>query len=1247
MIARHPHGRIPVRTARRAARILAKASNPINLENLERRQLLASIGISSGLLDVVLDNGRNNSIYLRNNNGGTAYIAELNGTNYTLNKNAIDRIRITGGDRNDYIDISQSITRPSTIIGNGGNDEIKGGSGNDLIFTGSGNDRILGRAGNDTIVSGAGRDSVYGGDGSDYLYTTGNGELHGEGGNDFLDGGSNGALFGGGGTDTGNRGRSFNSIERRQAIPAAPTQPSTGNSPTVPQGPTGLPSQMTLASGTLAVTMENGRNNSFYIRNGSSSTSYLITYNGANYDVARSDVSRIRVDGGDRNDNIDISSSLNVPTTLNGGAGNDTIKGGSGPDLIDGGAGSDYILARDGNDTVRGGGGSDSIWGGNGDDYLYGSGNGRIYGEAGNDFIDGGGGSSVADGGAGTDTANNAGSYVSIERRESIPPFPGTGSGGGNTGGGSTPSGTTLPTQITLSSGTLAVKMDDGRTNSFYIRAGSTSTTYAVTYNGGNYTVNRSDVSRITVDGGDRADNIDISSGLSVPTTLNGGGGNDTIKGGSGPDLIDGGAGNDTIQGRDGNDTIRGGGGADSISGGNGNDYLYGSGNGRISGDAGDDFIDGGGGSSIADGGAGRDTASNAGSYVSIEVRASIPPFPGTGTGGGGGGGGGTTDPGTGGGTPQTPGTEFPINGTVQPGGSYPASNSASNPTAVINRLSSTIAAGQAIHVDALSSTLRAGTPITARYEWDFGDPNGRFNRIVGFNAAHVYDTPGTYKITLRVFNEAGGISTTSTNITVTAANRQVIYVSPNGNDNNSGTSPSSPIKSFSKAVSIAANNRSNLEILFQRGGTYSTTETMGIGGNNVRIGAYGSGANPRLVWAGEKNRNVILRPDAGGRDVMIEGLTFDSIWTSTNGSQTGMPIAIKPNGTNVTVRNNTFLNVGFAVNANGQPTGVLVQDNDAPLDTGLRDYFVWAAGESMVILGNKVSNVTREHTVRASQMDKILVAYNELQNKDRSATDRYDVAKGVIVIQQGSYAYVAHNIAKGPVGVGPLGQGDGLSNKAARWRHAVFEGNRIEGYTFEVLHGSEHSMLRNNVLLVNDGPSIKIEGYNSTYGRGVVNAQFFNNTAINTGSKGHFIWLGGGANGLKVANNLYRAPNMYPGTHSTSAMYVRASNLGSFDFIRNNVWPSVTGHWWAEGGIHWVGTNNVSASYQSPNEWAAFSQTSNEHYQNVSLASNFAPTGGSRPTSSTSTVTNAGGVFADFYGKYRFSNATIGAVQA
>ena len=60
------------------------------------------------------------------------------------------------------------------------------------------------------------------------------------------------------------------------------------------------------------------------------------------------------------------------------------------------------------------------------------------------------------------------------------------------------------------------------------------------------------------------------------------------------------------------------------------------------------------------------------------------------------------------------------------------------------------------VHAHGLTSDLRVGTPISARYEWNFGDPDGAYNTLVGFNAAHVYDAPGVYTVTLKVINEAG-----------------------------------------------------------------------------------------------------------------------------------------------------------------------------------------------------------------------------------------------------------------------------------------------------------------------------------------------------------------------------------------------------------------------------------------------------------------------------------------------------------
>jgi Ca2+-binding RTX toxin-like protein len=133
---------------------------------------------------------------------------------------------------------------------------------------------------------------------------------------------------------------------------------------------------------------------------------------------------RVRVYTYDRNDSI--VNQANLPSTLNGGTGNDSIGGGPRGDLITGDAGNDKLWGNGGNDTiypdigndvVRGGAGNDEImdaggklsgndWlsGDDGTDTLWGfAGNDHLYGNSGDDLLFGGQGSDYLDGGYGDD----------------------------------------------------------------------------------------------------------------------------------------------------------------------------------------------------------------------------------------------------------------------------------------------------------------------------------------------------------------------------------------------------------------------------------------------------------------------------------------------------------------------------------------------------------------------------------------------------------------------------------------------------------------------------------------------------------------------------------------------------------------------------------------------------------------------------------------------------------------------------
>jgi hypothetical protein len=89
------------------------------------------------------------------------------------------RIEVFGNDGADTIFVDVSITKPATLHGGKGNDNLTGGSGNDVIYGdegidslsgGNGNDRLLGGSDNDFLYGGFGNDILVGGFGTDWLY---------------------------------------------------------------------------------------------------------------------------------------------------------------------------------------------------------------------------------------------------------------------------------------------------------------------------------------------------------------------------------------------------------------------------------------------------------------------------------------------------------------------------------------------------------------------------------------------------------------------------------------------------------------------------------------------------------------------------------------------------------------------------------------------------------------------------------------------------------------------------------------------------------------------------------------------------------------------------------------------------------------------------------------------------------------------------------------------------------------------
>lgn len=438
-------------------------------------------------------------------------------------------------------------------------------------------------------------------------------------------------------------------------------------------------------------------------------------------------------------------------------------------------------------------------------------------------------------------------------------------------------------------------------------------------------------------------------------------------------------------------------------------------------------------------------------------------------------------------------------------------------PVPVITAIAKRVQAGHSIHVNALATNFKSGDALSAKYEWNFGDNDSKWNNLVGWNGSHVYDNAGTYTITLRVTNSAGKVATTTTTVTIAESTRRVIYVSNDGSDSNSGVSPNRALRSFDKAISMAS---SDTEILFNRGDRFTTERGGRVSGRNVVIGAYGAGARPLVRYTGPAGYHKIISVTGTAWDVSISGLAFDMKFTDME--KKNRPDAIGANGVNLTVRDNEFVNIGYAINANNDPRGMLVVDNIAPRAEAIRSYFVWADGSDISIVGNKVANSTREHNIRVSGANRVLIAHNDMTNSTGKVSGD-KTPKGTLTIQKGSFVYVSRNkLTDGPVSVGPLGDGDGLRSPNDRFSWAVIEDNEFDT-RMQVDHGASHVMIRGNVFAETNRSPVEIEGWNSVYRRGTSDVRVVDNLALSSGRV--FVKLvGGTVTGLKQSDNGFAA---------------------------------------------------------------------------------------------------------------------------
>lgn len=152
-------------------------------------------------------------------------------------------------------------------------------------------------------------------------------------------------------------------------------------------------------------------------------------------------------------------------------------------------------------------------------------------------------------------------------------------------------------------------------------------------------------------------------------------------------------------------------------------------------------------------------------------------------------------------------------------------------------------------------------------YAWNFGDPGSGFwttgatksdgsyfskNQAFGWNAAHVYEEPATYTVTLTITDDVDGTHVYAQDITIDAeplGGWITYYFAESGDDITGDGSQNNPYRSFAKAMQLADNN---VRLLFKREDEFPVTAMAAPSASGpLYVGAYDSGDRPRFTVAG------------------------------------------------------------------------------------------------------------------------------------------------------------------------------------------------------------------------------------------------------------------------------------------------------------------------------------------------------------------------------------------------------------
>lgn len=383
-------------------------------------------------------------------------------------------------------------------------------------------------------------------------------------------------------------------------------------------------------------------------------------------------------------------------------------------------------------------------------------------------------------------------------------------------------------------------------------------------------------------------------------------------------------------------------------------------------------------------------------------------------------------------------------------------------PSAMLTANRTTGVAPLAVTFDAVPASGNVVQPVAGDYSsqhyvWHFGDDpfatwstTGRSrNYAVGYEAAHVYDSPGNYTVTLTVTNAAGQTHVYEQQITVTAFSGATYYISSSqGSDINGGTTPGSPFRSLARAFSHLADQSGPVRILLKRGDEWTTTGRLSLtqGGPSI-LGAYANDQDgsddpgqpkPRITNL-SKNGTFHFAGTAGDWRIMDLELVG--------------PGSLPASGTGVDTLIDLKKVLYYRLEISNFWVGIMASfanhEDLAIVDCVQRDNTLHSAfigGKRLAILGNDCQRMMNSHVLRVWHATRSVISENVLYGSSRG------------------HALKLHNDIKADVPDGEFIVVSGNDFKCGDYPWSVVVGPQ-NTESFEVLHDIviEHNIFRAN----------------------------------------------------------------------------------------------------------------------------------------------------------------------------------------